>query len=47
MSDNQWNEIIDILNHNSALQGYTRPGTTWANEENFVVNHAPGTGDNQ
>ena len=26
------------------LQGYTGPGTTWANEINFDMNHAPGAG---
>ena len=34
----------DVLGHNSALVGYTRPGTTWANEMNFVMNPAPGVG---
>ena len=26
---------------NSAMQGYTGAGTTWANEMNFGRNHAP------
>ena len=26
-----------VLGHDSALQGYTGPGTTWVNEVNFVV----------
>ena len=30
------------LGHDSALYGYTGPGTTWAHEMNFVMNHAPG-----
>ena len=30
--------------HNSVLQGSTGPGTTWANEMNFGMNHAPGPG---
>ena len=34
----------DLLGHNSALQGYTAPGTTQAKEMNFVMNHAPGAG---
>ena len=28
----------------SALYGYTGPGITWANETNFVMNNASGTG---
>ena len=31
------------LGHDSALQGYSGPGTTWANEVNFVFNHVPGS----
>ena len=31
-----------VLDHDSALQGYTGPGTTRANDMNFVMNHAPG-----
>ena len=31
-----------FLSHDSALCGYTGPRTTWANEVNFVRNHAPG-----
>ena len=30
------------IGHESALLGYTRPGTTWFNEMNFGMNHAPG-----
>ena len=33
-----------VLGHDSALQGYTGPGTTQANEMNFVMNHAPDAG---
>ena len=33
-----------ILGHESTLYGYTGHGTTWANEMNFVLNHAPGAG---
>ena len=33
-----------VLGHNSALQGYTGSETTWTNEMNFVMNHAPGAG---
>ena len=28
----------------SALEGYTGPVTTWANEMKFGMNHAPGAG---
>ena len=31
-----------VLGHDSALKGYTRPGTTWANGMKFVMNHTPG-----
>ena len=31
-----------VLGHNSALVYWV--GTTWANEMNFVMNHAPGAG---
>ena len=37
-------EMVGVLGHNSALKGYTGPGTTWADEMNFVLNHAPGAG---
>ena len=37
------NEMNDALGHNSALKGYTGPGTTWPNE-NFVIKHAPCAG---
>ena len=33
-----------VLGHSSAWQGYTGPGTTCANEMNYVMNHAPGAG---
>ena len=33
-----------VLGHDSALSGYTGPGTTWANEMNFGMEHAPGAG---
>ena len=32
------------VGHESALQGYTGPGTTWANEINLGLNHVPGAG---
>ena len=35
-------EMIGVLGHDSALQGYTGPETT-ANEMNFVTNYALGT----
>ena len=38
------NATNGVLGHNAALQGYTGPGTTLANEMNFGMNHAPGTG---
>ena len=33
-----------VLSHNSVLKGYTGPGTTWANDMNFIMNYAPGAG---
>ena len=33
-------EINGILGHDCALQGYTGPGTTWAFEVKFDMNHA-------
>ena len=37
------NELMSsVLGNSSALQGYTGPGTTFANEMNFGMNHAPG-----
>ena len=36
--------MTGVLDHDSAIQGYTQPGTTWANEMNIVMNHAPGAG---
>ena len=33
-----------VLAHDSALYGKTGPGTTWANEMNFIMKHAPGAG---
>ena len=33
-----------VFSHDSALQGYTGPGTTWANEMNLAMKHAPGAG---
>ena len=38
------NEINGVSGHSSALYGYTGPGTTWANDTNFVMNHAPSAG---
>ena len=32
------------LGRDSALLGYAGPGTTWAIEMNFVMNHAPDAG---
>ena len=28
--------MIGVLDHDSALQGYTGPGTTWKNEMNLL-----------
>ena len=45
--NNQRNEAmneIGVLGHDSVSQGYTGQDTTWANEINFVMNHAPGAG---
>ena len=36
-------EMIGVLGHDSALQGYTGPGTTWANEMNGAFGHNYGT----
>ena len=36
--------MIDVIGHDSALQGYAGLGISWANEMNFVINHAPGAG---
>ena len=36
--------MIWVLGHYSALQGYTGPGTAWANERNFAMNDATGAG---
>ena len=33
-----------VLGHNSALEGYTGLGKTWANEMSVGMNHAPGAG---
>ena len=33
-----------VLDHGSVLQGYTGPGTTWTNEVNFGMKHAPRAG---
>ena len=33
--------MIGVLDHDSARKA-TRPGTTWANEMNFVMKHIPG-----
>ena len=38
-----WIKMGD-LGHDSALQGYTGPRTTWADGINFIMNHVPGTG---
>ena len=38
--DSLGNEMNGGLGHDSALQGYTGPGTTLANEMNFGMNHA-------
>ena len=41
-NQSELNEMIGVLDHDSALYGYTGPWATWANEMDFVVNHAPG-----
>ena len=33
-----------VIGHDSALQGYTWPETTWTDEMNVVMNHAPDAG---
>ena len=35
-------QMNGVLDHDAALKGYTGPGITWANEMNFVWNHASG-----
>ena len=37
-----WNEMKWLVFQSTILhlQGYTRPGITWANEKNIVLNHA-------
>ena len=35
-------KLNGVLGHDSVLQSYTGLGTTWANEMDFVTNHAPG-----
>ena len=32
------------MGDDSAMEGYTGPRTTWANEMNFIMNYAPGVG---
>ena len=44
LSINQSSQSINGVLSHSALQGCTGLGTTWANEMNFDVNHAPGAG---
>ena len=36
------NEINGVLGNDPAQWGYTGPGTTYANEMDFDMNHAPG-----
>ena len=40
----QINETNGVSCHGVALYGYTRPGTTWAYEMNFGMNHVPRAG---
>ena len=42
LNHHKLNEMIGVLGHVSALLGYAGPGTSWANEMIFVMNHAPG-----
>ena len=42
--EKQEHDMVGVLVHDSVLQGYTSPGTTWANDMNFIMNHAPGAG---
>ena len=37
-------QMDEVLSHDSALQGYTGLGTTWAHEMNLGLNHAPDAG---
>ena len=36
--------MTGVLGHDFALEGYTGPGTTKANEMNFSMKHAPRAG---
>ena len=38
------NEMNSVVDHDSALYGYPRLVTTWANEMNFGMGHVPGAG---
>ena len=42
--EGQWYKMINVLGHDSELHLYTGQGTTWANEMNFGMAHAPGAG---
>ena len=42
MRKRERNEMIGVLGHDSDLQGYSGPETTWAYKMNFVMNYAPG-----
>ena len=42
LDDSIFNLIDGVLSHHSPLSGYTGPGTTWAKEMTFGMNHAPG-----
>ena len=38
-------QMTGVLGHDSSfVQGFNGPGTTRANEMNFIKNHAPGAG---
>ena len=36
--------MISVLGHDSQRKAILGRGTTWANEINFVLDHAPGAG---
>ena len=37
-------KMISVSGHDYKLSGYTGLGTTWINETNIGMNHAPGAG---
>ena len=44
MDEMNWNEMYEVLGHDSALYGYTGQETILGNEMNFSTNHVSGEG---